>query len=83
MSRLTRHLLSQQSLYPLYPPPEGMFVDLEKLDTFARLSCTPHILVIPSDLRYFIKVNTFIHNFFRNFVLYFIHKRFFALNQFF
>ncbi|KAK7019690.1 DNA polymerase alpha subunit B, partial [Halocaridina rubra] len=55
LGRLTSHLFRQQSLYPLYPPPEGVCLDLEKVDSHARLPCTPHILIIPSDLRYFIR----------------------------
>lgn len=55
LGRLTRHLLRQQSLYPLYPSPEGMCLDQDQAETHARLPCTPHILVLPSDLRYFIR----------------------------
>ncbi|XP_071547117.1 DNA polymerase alpha subunit B isoform X2 [Panulirus ornatus] len=53
LGRLTRHVLWQQSLYPLYPAPEGMCIDQEQAETHARLPCTPHVLVLPSDLRYF------------------------------
>ncbi|KAK3864007.1 hypothetical protein Pcinc_030268 [Petrolisthes cinctipes] len=53
LGRLTQHILRQQSLYPLYPPAEGMCIDLEQAEMHARLPSTPHILVIPSDLRYF------------------------------
>ncbi|XP_068227234.1 DNA polymerase alpha subunit B isoform X2 [Palaemon carinicauda] len=55
LGRLTSHLLRQQSMYPLYPPPEGMCLDQDETETHARLPCTPHILILPSDLRYFIK----------------------------
>ncbi|XP_066942609.1 DNA polymerase alpha subunit B isoform X2 [Macrobrachium rosenbergii] len=55
LGRLTSHILRQQSLYPLYPPPEGMCVDLDQMETHARLPCTPHLLILPSDLRYFIR----------------------------
>lgn len=55
LGRLTSHLFRQHSLYPLYPPPEGMCIDQDQLDTHARLPCTPHILILPSDLRYFIR----------------------------
>lgn len=61
LGRLTRHILRQQSLYPLYPPAEGMCIDMEQAETHARLPCTPHVLVIPSDLRYFARVRHVIY----------------------
>ena len=44
------------SYYPLYPPAEEMNVDYESFSTFASLPVTPHVLVTPSELRYFVKV---------------------------
>lgn len=58
LGRLTRHILRQQSLYPLYPAPEGMCIDQEQAETHARLPCNPHVLVLPSDLRYFVRVSS-------------------------
>lgn len=55
LGRLARHILRQQCMYPLYPPPEGFCIDQEQADTNARLPCTPHLLILPSDLRYFIR----------------------------
>jgi DNA polymerase alpha subunit B len=52
---MSRHLLSQRSFYPLYPPDESVHLDVERWTDFAQMGCTPHILVLPSDLRYFIK----------------------------
>ena len=53
------HLFSQQSFYPLNPPAEEMSVDLEHADDFAKLPFTPHLLIVPSDLRHFIKVRLY------------------------
>nr|XP_045600835.1 DNA polymerase alpha subunit B-like [Procambarus clarkii] len=55
LGRLTRHILMQQSLYPLYPGPEGICIDQEQAETHARLPFNPHLLVLPSDLRYFVR----------------------------
>nr|CAG4640946.1 EOG090X07VJ [Eulimnadia texana] len=55
LGRLGNHLLSQRSFYPLWPPPEELSVDAEEWGKCCKLPCTPHILVVPSDLRYFIK----------------------------
>ncbi|XP_069942164.1 DNA polymerase alpha subunit B isoform X1 [Cherax quadricarinatus] len=55
LGRLTRHLLKQQNLYPLYPGPEGICIDQEQAEIYARLPYNPHLLILPSDLRYFIR----------------------------
>ena len=55
MGRMTRHLLSQRSFYPLYPPDESVLLDVEKWVDYGQMTCTPHILILPSDLRHFIK----------------------------
>jgi len=55
MGRLSRHILSQQNFYPLYPPDESVPFDTEKWSLHAQLLCTPHILILPSDLRHFVK----------------------------
>lgn len=60
MSRLVSHLLYQQSFYPLYPPCDDTCVDYELLEKHGLIDVVPHILIIPSNLRYFIKVNLFI-----------------------
>jgi len=56
MGRLVSHLFSQQSFYPLNPPAEEMSVDLEHADDYCKLTFTPHLLLVPSDIRFFIKV---------------------------
>ena len=45
------------SYYPLYPPHEDLNVDYDQFDLYARMPCTPHVFIAPSDLRYFIKVS--------------------------
>nr|SVE75814.1 EOG090X07VJ [Daphnia hispanica] len=55
LGRLVSHLLSQQSFYPLNPPSEEMSIDLEQAEDHCKLSFTPHLLFVPSDLRHFIK----------------------------
>ncbi|XP_046645326.1 DNA polymerase alpha subunit B-like [Daphnia pulicaria] len=55
MGRMVSHLFSQQSFYPLNPPAEEMSVDMEHADDYCKLTFTPHLLLVPSDLRFFIK----------------------------
>ena len=55
LTRLTNHLLSQRSFYPLYPPTDEMNIDYAHHEHYAVLPITPHIMVVPSDLRYFVK----------------------------
>nr|CAG4636258.1 EOG090X07VJ [Eubosmina coregoni]SVE69858.1 EOG090X07VJ [Eubosmina coregoni] len=55
LGRLVSHLFSQQSFYPLCPASDEMSVDLEKAQDHCKLPFTPHILIVPSDLRFFIK----------------------------
>ncbi|XP_075401550.1 DNA polymerase alpha subunit B isoform X2 [Tenrec ecaudatus] len=54
-SRILKHILTQRSYYPLYPPQEDMAIDYENFYIYAQLPVTPDILVIPSELRYFVK----------------------------
>ncbi|XP_066426318.1 DNA polymerase alpha subunit B [Molothrus aeneus] len=54
-TRILRHVLTQRSFYPLYPPSEEINVDFEALGAFAALPVTPDVLVTPSELRFFIK----------------------------
>ena len=44
------------SYYPLYPPHPDVPVDVEHFDIHCRLPVTPHLMILPSDLRCFIKV---------------------------
>ncbi|KAJ4447947.1 hypothetical protein ANN_09957 [Periplaneta americana] len=55
LGRLASHILSQQAFYPLYPPVEEINIDMELWAKYGRLDVTPHILILPSDLRCFIK----------------------------
>ncbi|KAL5007932.1 hypothetical protein ScPMuIL_013513 [Solemya velum] len=55
LGRLTQHLLTQHSYYPLYPQTEDMNVDHTLQELYGHMPVTPHVLVVPSDLRYFIK----------------------------
>ncbi|KDR20724.1 DNA polymerase alpha subunit B isoform X2 [Zootermopsis nevadensis] len=55
LGRIAGHILSQQCFYPLYPPAEEINLDLELWAKYASLEVMPHILILPSDLRCFIK----------------------------
>lgn len=56
LGRLVQHLISQQSYYPLYPPSEDVNVDYETFEKYGHMPVTPHVLIVPSDLKHFIKV---------------------------
>lgn len=49
-------LFSLYSYYPLYPPVEEVNMDYEKFQIFGQMPITPDVLIIPSELRYFVKV---------------------------
>ncbi|CAK1552252.1 unnamed protein product [Leptosia nina] len=55
LSRLAGHVISQQCMYPLWPPPLTHQVDAALWAAHAQLPTTPHILVLPSNFRYFVK----------------------------
>ena len=55
MSRLASHLLQQGSMYPLYPPSEDVNLDLERMEQYALLDESPHIMLLPSDLANFVR----------------------------
>uniref|UniRef100_A0A673KPE6 DNA polymerase alpha subunit B n=1 Tax=Sinocyclocheilus rhinocerous TaxID=307959 RepID=A0A673KPE6_9TELE len=54
-SRIMKHMLTQRSYYPLYPPAEEVNMDYDKFQQFGQMNLTPDILIVPSELRYFIK----------------------------
>lgn len=54
-SRILKHMLTQRSYYPLYPPVEDVNMDYDKFQSFAQMPLTPDVLIIPSELRYFVK----------------------------
>ncbi|KAJ7945513.1 DNA polymerase alpha subunit B [Quillaja saponaria] len=56
ISRLATHILSQQSFYPLYPPAEAIPMDFSLAPEALQLSSIPDILILPSDIKYFVKV---------------------------
>lgn len=55
-SSLTQCVFSLHSYYPLYPPVEEVNMDYEKYQSFGQMPLTPDVLIIPSELRYFVKV---------------------------
>ncbi|KAG8493090.1 hypothetical protein CXB51_010645 [Gossypium anomalum] len=56
LSRLANHILSQQSFYPLYPPAEGVPMDFSLATEALHISSVPDLLILPSDIKYFVKV---------------------------
>lgn len=54
-SRILKHMLTQRSYYPLYPPVEEVNMDYEKFQNYGQMPLTPDVLIVPSELRYFIK----------------------------
>ncbi|KAM4621221.1 DNA polymerase alpha subunit B [Polymixia lowei] len=54
-SRILKHMLTQRSYYPLYPPVEEVNMDYEKFQSYGQMPLTPDVLIVPSELRYFIK----------------------------
>ncbi|XP_049877465.1 DNA polymerase alpha subunit B [Pectinophora gossypiella] len=55
LSRLAAQLLRQQSMYPLWPPPAALPLDAQLWAQHAQLPCSPHLLLLPSNFRYFVK----------------------------
>ncbi|XP_057431377.1 uncharacterized protein LOC130724206 [Lotus japonicus] len=56
LSRLANHILNQQSFYPLYPPAESVPLDSSLAPEALQLSLVPDVLILPSDIKYFVKV---------------------------
>lgn len=56
LGRLASHLLQQKNFYPLMPPAEEMSVDVGLLVEHALLPYKPHMLILPSELKHFVKV---------------------------
>ncbi|KAJ8014897.1 hypothetical protein DPEC_G00020550 [Dallia pectoralis] len=54
-SRILKHMLTQRSYYPLYPPVEDINMDYEKFQSYGLMPVCPDVLIVPSELRYFIK----------------------------
>ncbi|KAF8770821.1 DNA polymerase alpha subunit B-like [Argiope bruennichi] len=55
LGRLCKHLLTQKHFYPLYPSSEEINIDFPHYELHASLPVMPHVLIVPSDFRYFIK----------------------------
>ena len=55
LTRLSKHILSQKSFYPLYPPQEDLNVDFEHLEKHCGFEKQPHVTLFPSDFVHFIK----------------------------
>lgn len=55
LGRLCGHILTQKNFYPLYPPNEEINIDYLHFENSAGIPVMPHIMVLPSDLRHFIK----------------------------
>ncbi|XP_046490163.1 DNA polymerase alpha subunit B [Neodiprion pinetum] len=53
LTRLATHLLAQKCFYPLVPPSEEVNVDTDLWEKYAFMHQQPHILILPSSLRYF------------------------------
>ncbi|CAB3377864.1 Hypothetical predicted protein [Cloeon dipterum] len=53
LGRLANHLLQQACFYPLHPAQTS--IALEAWEKYAQMPVKPHVLVLPSDLRFFIK----------------------------
>ncbi|GER47328.1 DNA polymerase alpha subunit B [Striga asiatica] len=58
LANLAKHILSQQSFYPLYPPAKEVPLDFSFAEKALRFSLIPDILILPSDLAPFVKVLT-------------------------
>ncbi|XP_012520769.1 PREDICTED: DNA polymerase alpha subunit B [Propithecus coquereli] len=54
-SRILKHILTQRSFYPLYPPQEDVAIDYETFYVHAQLPVTPDVFITPSELKYFVK----------------------------
>lgn len=56
IGRLAKHILKQQSYYPLYPPAAGVPMDFSLAKEAFEISSPPDVLLLPSDLAPFVKV---------------------------
>ncbi|KAK9738231.1 DNA polymerase alpha/epsilon subunit B [Popillia japonica] len=56
MGRLAAHILQQRNFFPLYPNRDTVIsIDYEHLLKDCTINMKPHLLILPSVLRYFIK----------------------------
>lgn len=55
LGRLADHILSQATFYPLYPPLPGLNLDTSLWKKYACFERQPHIMILPSDVKYYCK----------------------------
>uniref|UniRef100_A0AAR5QK73 DNA polymerase alpha subunit B n=2 Tax=Dendroctonus ponderosae TaxID=77166 RepID=A0AAR5QK73_DENPD len=55
IGRLASYLLTQQSFYPLDPAGKDVYIDLTLMERNGVMEVKPHILILPSNLRFFVK----------------------------
>nr|CAG4644042.1 EOG090X07VJ [Lepidurus arcticus] len=55
LGRLAAHLLKQRTFYPLFPANDEVSLDLHYWEQRAIITEKPHFMVLPSDLRMFVK----------------------------
>ena len=57
MLRLSEHLISQRSYFPVYPPNSDFNLDLELNEVHSAMtSSSPHLMLISSNFNQFVKV---------------------------
>jgi DNA polymerase alpha subunit B len=56
LARLSTHILSQRSFYPLFPAASGLPLDLSATPEALHMLSLPNIIILPSDLAPFVKV---------------------------
>lgn len=56
LSRLASYIIQQRHFYPLVPPDDEMSLDYHLWLKYGRLNIIPHLLILPSDLHYFMKI---------------------------
>lgn len=57
--RIFNYLLHQRSFYPLSPPSEDVALDSELARDHASLDIVPNVMILPSSMKYFIRVSNF------------------------
>ena len=53
LQRLASHLVTSHSFYPLYPPPDHVYLDFSRAASL-RMPVTPDILFMPSKMKHFV-----------------------------
>ncbi|CAH1102349.1 unnamed protein product [Psylliodes chrysocephalus] len=55
LERMASHLLHQKNMYPLYPAHQDICIDYVLLEQHGILNAKPHILILPSTMKTFVK----------------------------